>query len=189
MSIPKTGLLFWQPKTDFFKKLSCSPSGCNLLLLSNYLIWFFFLFVSYLLVFPHPFLFWQIFASMLVSELIEKYLKIKCLWLRPFKTSNNQVPDGFIKTWYHKGSFPSGHTIKAVIFFLFILQYQVINPLIFILFTLPLLLFRVIVGLHYPADVLGGAVIGYLIFLAVKLISIPQFLITPISTLIKFIFP
>jgi undecaprenyl-diphosphatase len=60
-------------------------------------------------------------------------------------------------------SFPSGHTLHAVAFTLAILPHY--PPLAWALvpFTILVALSRVVLGLHYPSDVLAGAVLGALL--------------------------
>ena len=166
--------LFWQPKKDWFKEISSYKFGNRFLVLTNYLIWFYFFYVSYKLVGQHPNTFWQLLIATVLSETVEKYLKIQPLWKRPVHNRNNTIPDGFLKSWYHKGSFPSGHTIKTAFFLLFILQYQVISPTQFLTVTTPLLFFRLLVGFHYPIDIIGGAIIGSLIWLLTHQIIAPD---------------
>lgn len=183
-------LLFWQTKTDYFQLFSSRNFGKKILILSNYIIWLFFLFISCLLVLKSPSSFWQIFIAIFFSELIEKYLKVKSFWKRPFNNGRNRLPAGFLQAWYHNGSFPSGHSIKAVIFLLFIIQLQVFSPVIFILATVPLLLFRVLVGLHYPVDVIGGGLIGLLIWLPSSRYLPPESMVKLVSDITKlFIIP
>lgn len=160
--------LFWQPKNDLFKIISKIKYGNYILVFLNYIIWVYFFYVSFKLVSRETNIFWQLLVSTILSELIEKYLKIQCFWRRPVHDRNNTIPNGLIKSWYHKGSFPSGHTIKAAFFLLFILQYQVISPIQFLMITVPLLFFRLIVGFHYPVDIIGGSLIGFLIWMFTK---------------------
>jgi undecaprenyl-diphosphatase len=60
-------------------------------------------------------------------------------------------------------SFPSGHTLHAVIFTLVATHYYPMLSLGLIPFTILIGLSRPILGLHYPSDVLVGALIGILI--------------------------
>ncbi|OGL53252.1 hypothetical protein A3K55_02060 [Candidatus Shapirobacteria bacterium RBG_13_44_7] len=183
-------LLFWQPKKDYYHFLSNHSLGKNLLVSTNYLIWVFLFYVSYLLIKNQTNIFWQLLIATIASEVIEKILKLKDYWKRPAFTNGNQVARGLIKAWYTKGSFPSGHTIKAVFFLLFILQYPVISLPFFLLVIIPLLAIRVLIGFHYPIDVLGGIVFGIVIWFFARLISAPLWLnqiTTSIFNLVFFI--
>jgi undecaprenyl-diphosphatase len=79
---------------------------------------------------------------------------------RPFRTHDAIIPyvaplDEF--------SFPSGHTLHAVSFTLIALAYfPVLAPLL-VPFTVLVMLSRIVLGLHYPSDVLAATVIGSLL--------------------------
>lgn len=60
-------------------------------------------------------------------------------------------------------SFPSGHTLHAVGFTLVALSYFPWLAPVLVPFALLVAASRVVLGLHYPTDVLAGAAIGYLI--------------------------
>jgi len=57
-------------------------------------------------------------------------------------------------------SFPSGHTLHAVAFTLVALNYYPALAAVLIPFTLLTAAARVVLGLHYPSDVLAGAALG-----------------------------
>lgn len=60
-------------------------------------------------------------------------------------------------------SFPSGHTLHAVVFTMVALGYYPMLAWLLVPFTLLVAASRVILGLHYPSDVLAGAIMGALI--------------------------
>ena len=76
---------------------------------------------------------------------------------RPFRTHDAIIPyvaplDEF--------SFPSGHTLHAVSFTLIALAYfPVLAPLL-VPFTVLVMLSRIVLGLHYPSDVLAATAVG-----------------------------
>ncbi|MBV9189019.1 MAG: phosphatase PAP2 family protein [Betaproteobacteria bacterium] len=57
-------------------------------------------------------------------------------------------------------SFPSGHTLHAVAFTIVAVSYYPALAPILIVFTLLTASARVVLGLHYPSDVLAGAALG-----------------------------
>ena len=57
-------------------------------------------------------------------------------------------------------SFPSGHTLHAVAFTLVALAYYPWLAWIAVPFTLLVAASRIMLGLHYPSDVLAGALVG-----------------------------
>jgi undecaprenyl-diphosphatase len=60
-------------------------------------------------------------------------------------------------------SFPSGHTLHAVLFTYIAIAYYPLLAWTLIPFTILIGLSRVILGLHYPTDVIIGAIIGFTI--------------------------
>ena len=57
-------------------------------------------------------------------------------------------------------SFPSGHTLHAFSFTLIATAYYPFLYISLVIFTVLVALSRVVLGLHYPTDVLAGAAIG-----------------------------
>ncbi len=184
----KNSLLFWQPKTKYLHLFLDSAFSHFLLIFLNYIIWAFFFYVSYLLVKSNPNNFWVLFFATFISEIVERLLKSKQLWRRPLFDYITHTPKGLVDGWYKSGSFPSGHTIKTTFFLLFILQQQAIDPIIFLAVTLPLLGFRVLAGFHYPVDMIGGAIIGIIVWLTTFWIIMPQPLNDFIQNLFNFLF-
>jgi len=93
----------------------------------------------------------------LVCTVIYKWLKRKTHRPRPFDThraiSCAAAPlDQF--------SFPSGHTLHAVAFSIVTLAYFPALVWLLVPFTALVALSRLVLGLHYPSDVLVGVLIG-----------------------------
>ncbi|MEK7527433.1 MAG: phosphatase PAP2 family protein [Patescibacteria group bacterium] len=180
--------LFWRPQTDFLKLLESSQFGKILLIIFNYAIWFLFLYLSILLVGYNPNIFWQLLVATVLAEIVEKLIKKKVYWRRPMFVRHDATPVGLVDRWYQSGAFPSGHTIKATFFFLFLLLYPVFNIQLYFLIVLPLLFFRVLVGFHYPIDVFGGILIGILMWLSSFRIIAPLFAQNFIKIVYDFVF-
>jgi undecaprenyl-diphosphatase len=96
----------------------------------------------------------------LTGTLIYKWLKHKTHRPRPYQVRQDVWLSG--KPMDHF-SFPSGHTLHAVAFGLVALFYFPILALVLIPFIIMVGMSRVILGLHYPSDVMAGAALGYLI--------------------------
>ncbi len=94
--------------------------------------------------------------SAFVAWLISKFLKDFFAVPRPFVTNGNAPLAGYSSD----GSFPSNHTAAAfaisVSFYLH--KYKWGIPLI--IFSLAIGVSRILGGVHYPLDILGGIVIG-----------------------------
>ncbi|MCX6726507.1 MAG: phosphatase PAP2 family protein, partial [Candidatus Shapirobacteria bacterium] len=148
---PKS-ILFWQSKFDFLKYLESFAIGKINLIIFNYAIWFFLFYLSFSLIKFNINIFWQILFATISAEIIERIIKSKVYWRRPMFARHDTTPVGLVDKWYKTGSFPSGHTIKAVFFFLFCLQYHIFLPIAFLAIVTPLLFFRILIGFHYPID-------------------------------------
>jgi undecaprenyl-diphosphatase len=99
-------------------------------------------------------------AAGLTGTLIYKWLKAKTHRPRPYQVRQDVWVVG--KPLDHF-SFPSGHTLHAVAFGLVALFYYPVLAFLLIPFIVMVAMSRVILGLHYPSDVLAGATIGYVI--------------------------
>jgi undecaprenyl-diphosphatase len=86
-----------------------------------------------------------------------KLLKQSTLRLRPYRVHGEVAPGAAPLDTY---SFPSGHTLHAVAFTLVAVAYYPLLLALLLPFTLLVAASRVVLGLHYPTDVLAGAAIG-----------------------------
>ncbi len=108
-------------------------------------------------------------AAGLTGTLIYKWLKHKTHRPRPYQVHQDVWVAG--KPLDHF-SFPSGHTLHAVAFGLVALFYFPVLAIVLIPFIAMVAMSRVILGLHYPSDVLAGVAIGYVIALiSISLVS------------------
>ena len=93
----------------------------------------------------------------LVCLMFYKLLKNNLVRQRPYLKWNN-IRSGTAPLDFY--SFPSGHTLHAVAFTIVALSYYPVLSPVLACITLLIALSRVILGLHYPSDVLVGALIG-----------------------------
>jgi undecaprenyl-diphosphatase len=99
-------------------------------------------------------------AAGLTGTLVYKWLKAKTLRPRPYQVHQDVWLSG--KPLDHF-SFPSGHTLHAVAFGLVALFYYPLLAVVLMPFIVMVGISRMVLGLHYPSDVLAGAAIGYVI--------------------------
>lgn len=96
----------------------------------------------------------------LTGTLVYKWLKGKTLRPRPYEVHQDIWLTG---TPLDKFSFPSGHTLHSVVFSLVAATYYPQLAFILVPFTTMIGLSRVVLGLHYPSDVIAGALLGAVI--------------------------
>ena len=97
-------------------------------------------------------------TTALTGTLIYKWLKQRTSRPRPFQVRQDVLLSGTPLDYF---SFPSGHTLHAVAFGLVALQYYPALWPVLVPFIGLVGLSRVVLGLHYPSDVLAGAAIGF----------------------------
>ncbi|MFT3805465.1 phosphatase PAP2 family protein [Arenimonas sp.] len=92
-----------------------------------------------------------------IAAILYRQLKRWTKRPRPFAT------DARIQAWIaplDEFSFPSGHTLHAVSFSLVALAYYPMLAWLLLPFALSVAVSRVVLGMHYPSDVLAAAAIG-----------------------------
>lgn len=88
--------------------------------------------------------------------------------LRPFLTHSFEP---LIQLSFVDGSFPSGHATAAFALATIVLKYDALWGIIFALFAGLVAWGRVYVGVHYPSDVIAGAILGVLSARAIEWIE------------------
>lgn len=96
----------------------------------------------------------------LTCLIVYKWLKGRTGRPRPFMISDNIIRRTPPLDEY---SFPSGHTLHAVAFSLVLLSHLPAWLWVVVPFTVLVAASRPVLGLHYPSDVLAGAIIGAMI--------------------------
>ena len=99
-------------------------------------------------------------ATGLVCTALYKCVKRATVRPRPFEAHPGMV---FVDAPLDHYSFPSGHTLHAVAFTLVAVAYYPWLAWLTVPFTALVAASRVVLGLHYPSDVLAGALLGSLV--------------------------
>ena len=108
-------------------------------------------------------------VAALAGVALYKFLKSRLVRERPFIVN----PDILAGTPpLDRYSFPSGHTLHAVMFSIIAIAWFPLLAAVLVPFTVLVALSRVVLGLHYPTDVLVGALIGWGLA-EIALLSVP----------------
>jgi undecaprenyl-diphosphatase len=99
----------------------------------------------------------QMIAAGLACTALYKLIKSGTVRPRPYQAQPGIM---LFAAPLDRFSFPSGHTLHAVAFTLVAVAYYPGLAWIAVPFTLLVAASRVVLGLHYPSDVLAGVVIG-----------------------------
>jgi len=92
-----------------------------------------------------------------INLVIYKLLKRLTCRERPCSTSADIIPGAHLLDHY---SFPSGHTLHAIGFTILAMHYYPALGWVLVPFAVLVAISRVILGLHYPTDVIAGAFLG-----------------------------
>lgn len=94
----------------------------------------------------------------LLGLTIYRWLKRKTLRPRPYQIHQDVWLSGHALDQF---SFPSGHTLQAVLMSMIAIAYYPVLALPLMTFTSLVAISRIVLGLHYPSDVIAGALLGY----------------------------
>ena len=99
----------------------------------------------------------QMIATCLVGIALYKFLKNRLVRERPYINHGGILCGAAPLDRY---SFPSGHTLHALSFAIMMSHFEPLMLPVVVPFALLVAASRVILGLHYPSDVIVGAAIG-----------------------------
>jgi len=105
---------------------------------------------------------WKMVSSALIASAISRFAiasLIRFLWFRPRPFVNNSA-NLLIDYNAKEGSFPSGHASFYFALSTVVYLYNKKLGIFFYIFTVFMTLSRVFIGIHWPFDILFGALLG-----------------------------
>ncbi len=102
----------------------------------------------------------QMVASGAAGVMVYRFIKLRTVRERPFVSHSSIVCATAPLDRY---SFPSGHTLHAVSFSIIASHYFPVYSECLLVLAVLIALSRVTLGLHYPTDVVAGAMLGVVI--------------------------
>jgi len=94
----------------------------------------------------------------LIAVMVYKLLK---KWLARERPCLSQSQVFALTEPLDRYSFPSGHTMHSIVFIVMLTEYFPHIALLMLPYAISVALSRVVLGLHYPSDVLAGVLLGY----------------------------
>lgn len=104
-----------------------------------------------------------------ISWLIAHFIKYLFPTVRPFLVNGADVGVFFAPT---DSAFPSGHTTQAFALAVTIFLHDKKIGWVYLICALLIGIFRIIANVHYPIDILGGALLGTLVAMVIEKIHL-----------------
>jgi len=105
--------------------------------------------------------YWKMAATAFISAILARFIIteiIRWLWYRPRPFIGDEV--NLLLPHRITGSFPSGHAAFFFALSLLVYFYNKKAGILFLIASALICISRVFSGLHWPTDILGGAVVG-----------------------------
>ena len=133
----------------------------------EYFLWFFLI----VLLFKDFKKYWRMVAEAVIAALFVRFVLVKIFYALFFRLRPFVYPDNANLLVYHNSgatSFPSGHASFYFALSTIIYGYNKKWGMLFYIGSLLIVLSRIFVGMHWPSDVMAGAMLGVVIGLVLN---------------------